>query len=126
MVTFEVEEVWRGQEFLTGEVVNVEAANVGIEMPPDPDAQSVRYLVLASERDGVIRTGDGGSDLCARYPFPWDASYASLRPPTADPPRAPTDSGGVPWLTIALGTGAIAIGLAAILLAPGPWRRRDN
>ena len=124
--TFEIEEVWRGQQFVTGEMVNIEAANVGLEVPPDPNAQSLTYLVLASERDGVLRTGDAGSDLCARYPFPWDASYASLKPPTGDPQPAPTESGGVPWLTIALGTAAIGIGLAAILLTPGAWRRRDN
>ena len=126
VATFEIEEVWRGQQFVTGEMVNIEAANVGIEVPPDPNAPSQRYLVLASERDGVIRTGDAGGDLCARYPFPWDAGYARLKPPTGDPPPNPTESGGLPWLAIALGTAVIAIGLAAILFTPGAMRRRDN
>ena len=118
VATFEIEEVWRGQQFITGEMVNVEAANVGIEVPPNPDVQSATYLVLASERDGVFRTGDAGSDLCARY--------AAFRPAQPAAQSQETFSAvGIPWLPVLIGA-AVIISIAAFVIGGGGRRSQSK
>ena len=105
--TFEVEDAWRG-DLRPGASVLVEAATVGLEMPPD-SAGPFRYLVLADQRADGLHVGDN----CAAYPFPWDGSYAAFRPVSA--PAEVAD--GIPFPLFALVIGAaVMIGLGAFLV----------
>jgi hypothetical protein len=111
LATFQVEEVWRGEAWVTvGEPVDVEASDEGLEVPPG--GASIRYLVVAGERDGVIYTNDP-TNTCARAPFPWDDSYAAFRPPQAPVDAEPSPAeGAFPVLPLVIGA-AVVIAVAA-------------
>jgi hypothetical protein len=97
--------------------VAVDAAMVGLEMPP-PGFDLSRYVVLAGVREGRLHTGDLPS-TCDLYPFPWDASYAAFRPiRVVAEPAAQDSSAGLPLLPLLVVAGAGAT-LAAFLIG---WR----
>jgi hypothetical protein len=53
------------------------------------DAPDSTYLVLAKVVDGNLLIGRGECDVA----YPWDASYANLRPATAHPPQGSDGDG---------------------------------
>jgi hypothetical protein len=116
VATFEIEEVWRGDELpAAGPSPEVFSALGMFEMPP-AGVPAVRFLVLARHEDGHLRTGDD----CDAYPFPWDPAYAAVRP--ADARSAAPAAVGVPWQLLAV-LGASGLIVAVSVLA---FRRRQG
>jgi hypothetical protein len=112
--TFRVEEIWRGGGLVMGEAVEIDTTNSlqRLELPP-PGAPASRYLVLANTLGGQLHTGDS----CELFPFPWDASYAALRPADAPPPPgSDSDAGAGPPPAVLLAAAAfIALGVVGFL-----------
>jgi hypothetical protein len=90
--TFLVEEIWKGGGLVAGEPATIDTTNALQSLsPPPPGAGPSRYLVLASDVGGQLRSGSS----CNLFHYPWDASYAAFRPADAPPASdSETDAGG--------------------------------
>jgi len=123
VATFQVEEVWRGEGWVSAdETISVRASDEGLQVPP-PGA-TFRYLVVAGERDGVIYTDD--ANTCAHFSFPWDDSYAAYRPtPAPITEQERFEAVGIPLLPIVIGA-AVLIGVAAFTFGISGMRSRSD
>lgn len=108
--TLVVEEVWSAGSLPRVVVVNSAAGGWS-------GATESTYLVLAKVVDGSLLIGRGECDVA----YPWDASYANLRPATAHPPQGDgnTVSAELPAEMLVL----IGVAVALIAISAFAFRR---
>lgn len=107
LATFAVTEVW-GPEDLPAVVQITSTPGQWSTPPAGPGPQ--QFLVLADPVGGSLMVRFECDVAHATLAFPWDPSYAALRPATAHPPGIAESGDGVPAQLL------FVIGIAAVLV----------